>query len=89
MTVMKKRTNLFKRTGAVNNLPPCRVIPIVQQTGNNATKPSPTGLWWFLDRVTPEERRAVNDAANGQELVAVIHALYARHPRLAGEALNH
>lgn len=83
------RRDAFKRTDCVNNLPPLALIPINRRTTNASPPPSPSGLWWFLDQVTPEERRAVNDAATGAHAVALIQTLYNRYPRLATEALKH
>lgn len=87
---MRRRgNNPFKRTPFVNNLPPLALVPVGHQTRNVSPPPSPSGLWWFLDQVRPEERQLVNDAATGPQMVSVIQALYNRYPGLAGEALKH
>lgn len=86
---MKKRGNPFKRTEFINNLPPLALIPVRHQTVDASPPPSPSGLWWFLDQVRPEERAAVNDAATGAQMVATIRALYGRYPGLAAEAMKH
>ena len=78
-----------RRTSFVNNLPPFAMIPTNSRTKTASPEPSPSGFWWFMERLSREERELINNARTGDEFLYIAASLYWRYPQLAAEACNH